>query len=269
MITRESRSAPGLRLALLLTALGLTNLANYDEVELPKCNCSEYRGQLKVDAYLVLDEGDTGSLSATFPERALWSITQEPNPKVISEFGAAVGNQGRQYTIDLTAASPIERPNFSYGFTPKPARRTHIEITAEPVGPDPRPESRRTTLVVQLPSIRFRPLSNETPVRFEGDPEMLWRVWVDTPAPGEWSFEFDASDAPSLENPSVLERLDPATVKIAIPFADALEWSEGRYCRIQEPLHATATDGDRVVHRTKIVHIYAEPPCPQPENLGN
>lgn len=301
-VGRTSRS--GFRLALLLIGLALTNLANYDEQIEPQCNCSGYAGLMTIDpAYLVFREGETRRLVASFPEDAQWSLGA-PGADVIS--GISTSAESRRFSVFLTAADPIGDPNAVFHgegessfavivdpldpfgsrvigpYREVPARRTRLEITAEPDDPAYANETRQVTALVIVPWLYVRESGGD--YLDPGDPLAPDLEWdsiaiVESFSDREWDFEFDLSDAPSFQSPVSIERLTPNTVKTAVPYADTLNWRISvahfvPFCLVEEPIHVTATDGDRVIRRTVMARsngiLDTENPersCPQPADF--
>lgn len=284
--TRQSSS--GLRLSFLLTALALVNLANvggptpnFDEKPSARCSCSGYTGRIGVDPpYVVLREGQVGQVNFGFPEAVRWSIARMPSPEVIAEVSSPTPVVSDRIGIGLTASDRIENDSGTFaiaitgnGFTagPSPARRTHLSIAAEPE--DSALDSRSVTILGLQPVIGYSQSFADVPK----DLSVRISAEVDTRA-GEWSFEFDLSDAPSLQAPSdpdAIRQTGPREVMADFPLADNLPWDVPP-CDLREPIHIAArnaADGDRVVRRSFTVEIFGLPPtgedqsCPQPADF--
>lgn len=297
---RNSRS--GVRLASLLIGLALTNLANFDDQNEPKCNCSGYAGLMSIDpAYLVLREGQTGTLTASFPGGAQWSLGEAPDTDVIS--GISTSAESDEFHVRLTAADRIGDPDAVFHgegrdefqvvafdlahlmvegpFREVPARRAQLEITAKPNDPAFSTETRKVTALVIVPWLYVRETDDLNPGGPDTIPDLEWDsiAILESHSDREWNFEFDISDAPSLRPPVSIERRTPNVARVAVPYADTLNWRiHGRhppFCLVEEPIHVTATDGDRVIRRTGIARITGgylrteEASCPQPADFEN
>lgn len=269
------QSSTSLRLALLLAGLALINLANYDEDEPPRCNCSGYR--MTLPGYLLLSEGETSTALAEFPRpiTVQWSIERMPSPDVVASLSVISEGQ-RSLLLEITAADRFDRSTrefFLHG-GPVETRRTEIEIRAVPDDPAFLPENRCLLVLGRLP--RFRLSSYATTVAEDSDLRTFTSASVDSEE--LWAFDFDVSDAPSVQAPLV-QRDGPADVTAFFPVADVLTWEPyttprpGRsyaLCEISEPIHVTASRGDRVFRGTAMAYIHGATVtgvCPQPSDF--
>lgn len=170
-----------------------------------------------------------------------------------------------------------------------PAKGARIDIAAVPDDPGSPPETRTATVLVVFPVLRhfgeevFLDPSGSEP------PDLDWDTVAFVDSIGRWEFQFDVSEAPSFLAPSV-ERVSPAAVRADFSYADTLHWrivllddghpttpfDDEAVCEVQEPIHVTATDGDRILQLTVAARIQGyfdkenpERSCPQPADFGN
>lgn len=265
------------RLALLLAGLALINLANYDEDKPPQCNCSGYR--MKLPGYLVLDEGETARALAEFPRpiTVQWSIVRMPSPDVVASYSVITEGQ-RSLLLEITAADRFDRSNREFSLLlhggAVQTRRTEIEIRGVPDDPAFLPENRCLLVLGRLPTLRVS--SYATTIAEDSSFQTFTSASVNSEE--LWAFDFDISDAPNVKAPLV-RRDGPARVTAFFPVADVLTWPppppprRGRsytVCRISEPIHVTASRGDRVLRGTAMAHVRGSTVtgiCPQPSDF--
>lgn len=228
-----------------------------------------------------LQDDPNGPLDSFLVE--MTAVDRIENPTEVSrDFGLQILPPGSGIEVPTERVDEVSRGVV-------PGKTARIDIVALPDDSESQPETRTATFLVVFPVLRH--FGEEVFLDpSDSDPSDLdWDTVAFVDSSGQWDFQFDVSEAPSFRTPSV-ERFSPAGVRADFSYADNLHWrivllDDGRpntpfddeaICEVMEPIHVTATDGDRILQLTVPARIQGyfdknnpERSCPQPEDFGN